>query len=108
MIDWTRVARLREEIGEDDFDEVVELFLEEVDDAIDALQNSADPDALEARLHFLKGSALNLGFDRFSSHCQHGEKLAARGCPERIDLGGIVESYARAKIVFLDQLEKHC
>ena len=33
MIDWTKVTELREEIGDEDFQEVVELFLEEVDGA---------------------------------------------------------------------------
>ena len=32
MIDWNRVAALREEVGAEDFDEVVELFLQEVDE----------------------------------------------------------------------------
>ena len=29
MIDWARVSELRDEVGAEDFDEVVELFLEE-------------------------------------------------------------------------------
>lgn len=35
MIDWTRVDELRDEIGTDCFDEVVELFIEEVETEID-------------------------------------------------------------------------
>ena len=38
MIDWTRVSELRDEVGAEDFDEVVELFLEEVDEAIKILR----------------------------------------------------------------------
>lgn len=34
MIDWNRAAELREEVGAEDFSEVVDLFLEECDDAI--------------------------------------------------------------------------
>ena len=30
MIDWTRVASLKAEIGDEDFDEIVPLFIEEV------------------------------------------------------------------------------
>ena len=35
MIDWSRVEELRDKIGAEDFDEVVELFLSEVEDRID-------------------------------------------------------------------------
>ena len=42
MIDWARVSELRDEVGAEDFDEVVELFLEEVDEAIAALRDLTD------------------------------------------------------------------
>lgn len=42
MIDWARVSERRDEVGEEDFDEVVELFLEEVDEAIAALCDLTD------------------------------------------------------------------
>ena len=42
MIDWARVSELRDEVGAEDFDEVVELFLEEVDEAIAALCDLTD------------------------------------------------------------------
>ena len=42
MIDWARVSELRDEVGEGDFDEVVELFLEEVDEAIAAWRDLRD------------------------------------------------------------------
>ena len=48
MIDWSRVSELREEVGEEDFAEVVELFLDEVDGVIGTLApETAD---LEAQL----------------------------------------------------------
>jgi len=53
MIDWA-----------EDFDEVVELFLEEVDEAIVALRDLTDLSELEPQCHFLKGSALNIGQQR--------------------------------------------
>ena len=37
MIDWSRVHELVDEIGAEDFGEVVELFLAEVETAIDLL-----------------------------------------------------------------------
>ena len=42
MIDWARVSELRDEVGAEDFDEVVELFLEEVEEAIAALRDLTD------------------------------------------------------------------
>ena len=35
MIDWKSLAELRDEVGVDDFNEIIALFLEEVDGVID-------------------------------------------------------------------------
>jgi len=77
MIDWARVAQLREEIGAEDFSEVIEIFLEEVESEIAPLRQTCTPSQLEAVLHFLKGSALNLGFATFAELCADGETKAA-------------------------------
>ena len=34
MIDWTKVAELRDEVGAQGFDEVIDLFLDEVEEAL--------------------------------------------------------------------------
>ena len=44
MIDWTRVDELRNEVGNDDFLEVAELFLEEVDEVISRLTDAPAED----------------------------------------------------------------
>jgi histidine phosphotransfer protein HptB len=79
MINWDRVSELRNEIGEDDFAEVVTKFLEETDEVIARLPDCKDPDSAERALHFLKGSALNLGFSDLAHLCQDGETRAAAG-----------------------------
>jgi HPt (histidine-containing phosphotransfer) domain-containing protein len=80
MIDWARVTELRDEIGPDDFDEVSELFLLEVEDALSRLEDAMnDPPQMQELLHFLKGSALNLGFREMSAMCSAGEADAAQG-----------------------------
>ena len=56
MIDWARVSELRDVVGAEDFDEVVELFLEEVDEAIAALRDLTDLSELEPQCHFLKSA----------------------------------------------------
>lgn len=106
MIDWARVSQLRDEIGADDFGEVVEIFLEEVEEEIAHLRAVPAPETLEAKLHFLKGSALNLGFDNFSDLCKAGEVAAAQGDASKIDLGQIVDSYSNSKSEFLSTLPK--
>lgn len=101
MIDWNRVEELRDEVGSDDFEEVVELFLEEVDEAITRMQTQPDDSRLEQDLHFLKGSSLNLGFAAFSTLCFEGETAARQGETERIDLPKIFNSYAESRAEFL-------
>lgn len=98
MINWARVDELTDEIGKSEFPEVVEIFLEEVDDAIARLEHSTE---LEADLHFLKGSALNLGFSDFSKACQIGELAASRGNSDAINVSEIVDCYAKSREGFL-------
>ncbi|MFK7939610.1 MAG: Hpt domain-containing protein [Roseovarius sp.] len=108
MIDWSRVDELRDEIGKEDFDEVVEIFMDEVEETIAVIAGDVPDDQLEGHLHFLKGSALNLGFRDFSSLCQAGETAAAQGQFDLIDLPKVIDSYERSKVEFLDALtERH-
>lgn len=104
MINWSRVNELREEVGAEDFGEVVELFLEEVEEVISRLRDNADRSALEQDLHFLKGSALNLGFSDFAALCQDGEKLSSCGHAEDVDLKMIVQGFENSRSQFLDQV----
>ena len=106
MIDWKRIAELRDEIGGEDFGEVVDLFLDEVEGEIALLRGGCAEDALESRLHFLKGSALNLGFRAFSILCQSGESAAAKGRPEDVDLHATLASFDASKVVFLAGLPR--
>ncbi|MCK0151251.1 Hpt domain-containing protein [Marivita sp. S6314] len=80
MIDWTRVAELRDEIGAEDFEEVAELFLMEVEDSLSRLDaGTGDAVQMQELMHFLKGSALNLGFSDVSTLCSQAEADAAQG-----------------------------
>lgn len=106
MIDWNRVTELRDEIGAEDFADVVELFLEEVESEIATLKTCCGQDQLESKLHFLKGSALNLGFSTFSQLCQSGETAAASGAFDRIDLPATLDSYAASKTIFINGLAR--
>lgn len=96
MIEWERVNDLRSEIGDDDFAEVVALFLEEADEVIMRISIAAGARALEADLHFLKGAALNLGFAEFAALCQEGERRAAAG-DTGVDLARVCACYQASK-----------
>ncbi|MBD3665249.1 Hpt domain-containing protein [Sulfitobacter aestuariivivens] len=100
MIDWNRVKTLKEDVGAEDFDEVVALFIDEVEDVIERLGQGPDRSALEEDLHFLKGSALGLGFEQFSSLCQDAEVLCGQGRAADVDVNQIVGSFADSKRCF--------
>lgn len=105
MIDWEKVRELRDEIGAEDFSEVVDLFLEEVDEAMSKLRSGIPDEKLECCLHFLKGSALNLGFRAFSDLCARGETAASSGQYGQIELGEIIASYDASKELFVSELD---
>ncbi|MEB8388920.1 Hpt domain-containing protein [Rhodobacteraceae bacterium KMM 6894] len=105
MIDWKRVAELRDEIGAEDFGDVVDLFLDEVESEISELRKGCPQDQLESKLHFLKGSALNLGFRVFSDFCQTGETATATGAFDRIDLPKTFNCFDASKAEFIKGLE---
>ena len=96
MIDWNRVGELRDEIGDDAFDEVVALFLDEADAVVTRLSAEMGAKALENDCHFLKGAALNLGFETLAKQCQAGETRAAAG-DITIDLIALRDSYQASR-----------
>ena len=98
MIDWDRVANLRAEIGAEDFAEVAEMFLDEADEVVARLRAGGPGPELEAELHFLKGSALNLGFDDLATLCNDGEKRAAGG--GTVDVARVIQCYAASRSAF--------
>lgn len=105
MIDWERVKELRAEIGSDDFSEVAEMFLEEADSAVCRLTSGLTAKAMEADLHFLKGAALNLGFDALSGLCQDGERRAASG-DTGVDLEAVRSTYFASKAAFVGGMDQ--
>ncbi len=105
MINWDRVNGLRDEIGAEDFAEVVALFLEETDEVAAKLPSCMEAAEQESALHFLKGSALNLGFGDLAQLCQEGERRAAAG-DASLDAQAVIQCYEASKTAFeagLDQ-----
>lgn len=104
MIDWERVAELRSEIGAEGFAEVLELFLDEVESVV--MNLGKRPEKLGEELHFLKGSAWNLGFRGFGTVCQAGERNCAAGKCEAVDIAAVLECYARSKTAFMARVNE--
>lgn len=101
MINWARVDELKDEIGTEDFAEVADLFMEEVEEVIARLKTDPNPSLLEKDLHFLKSSSLNLGFDALSRLCAIGESAAAAGNFDEIKLVPIFDMFTSSKQAFI-------
>lgn len=101
MVDWKRVNDLRTEIGEEDFGEILTAFLEETDAMIAALRRVESRAEMASMLHFLKGSALNIGLSSFVEACRQAEAELALGksAPELDHLHSIYRE-TRAALVW--------
>lgn len=76
MIDQNRLDELANDFGEEDLAEIIEVFLSETWEAIDALEAKAgnmDPQEQREQFHFLKGCARNIGAESFGDMCEHWE-----------------------------------
>ena len=72
MIDWKRADELCGEVVIGDFDKIITLLLEKVDDVLNLFCDGLGFEKLDKRLHFLKGSALNIGLCEFAALYQLG------------------------------------
>lgn len=104
MIDWNHVNELRDDVGADDFGEVVALFLEEVDEIVTRLSTTPDLRLLEADFHAVKGCAQGLGFSAFAQLCQVAERLCSSDQLAEINFDEILRSYRDSRRLFLEQL----
>lgn len=110
MINWQQIRQLEEDVGAEDLAEVVTLFLAEVDEAIEELDGITQkgPTEIADAMHFLKGSAFNLGFQRFGEFCSEREALAHSGETGSISSSEIEELYQASKKQFFENLSNHC
>lgn len=101
MIDWAQVTALRDQVGAGEMDEVIELFIEEVEEVTARIRHDAQAENLEHDLHFLKSCALNLGFADFAYLCQQGEVMARQGRADQVDIALLLHSYDISKQCFM-------
>lgn len=104
MIDWSRADQLREEVGEEAFLEVAEIFIEEVDEVIQRLKTNVVAAEFQADMHFLKGSALNLGFSAFADLCETGESGGEMLARDGVFLPQLFDVYEESRAAFLSTL----
>ncbi len=98
MIDWKRIDALRDEVGSEALPDIVALFLEETGAAVDALRAMAagtaplcPPAGMAARMHFLAGSAGQLGLSDMTRIAAQGERDALAG--RDVDPAPVVAAY---------------
>lgn len=96
MIDKSRIQELRDDIGEDDLAEVIALFCGEIDDLLANLE-TVDRAGYPDRIHFLKGSALNIGLNALGELCRAEETRLAADPSARPDIPSIRAAFARAR-----------
>lgn len=101
MIDWARVQQLQDEVGAEDFDEVIDMFIEEVEIVVARLGEEQTSAELASHMHFLKGSSLSLGFHDFASLCSDGERNAGTDQMDKVDIASLIHCYEASKSVFL-------
>lgn len=93
MIDWNRIAELRHDVLGEDFPEVFDIFREEVEEILRGLSDAPNFASFEEHFHFLKGSALNVGFTEFGEMCFAAEKACADGKAMTIDVDQVLDCY---------------
>ncbi|QDC07980.1 Hpt domain-containing protein [Oceanicola sp. D3] len=99
MIDWARVSELRDEVGDEAFEEVTELFLEEVEEVLIKFE-AGQSASWEEDFHFLKSSALNMGFTEVAQLCQDGELRARQGGAGASEAAAVVASFRASRVAF--------
>ena len=105
MIDRDRICELRAEVGGDDLFEIVELFCEEVEETLERLAIQASPSILED-LHFLKGSANNIGMKEVGALCEMAEGQLRANPKEEPNLDEIAKSFKRGRQALLLELDR--
>lgn len=96
MIDRARIDELRAEVGAEDLTEVVQLFCEEVEETLGRIIGHPSP-SLAEDLHFLKGSALNIGMTELGALCQTAEKSLREDPAGSPDLAAIAAAFRKAR-----------
>ncbi len=99
LVDRARLEELVADIGEEALPEIVEMFVAEVEESLAALRREERQEAgrIAAEAHFIKGSALNLGFAALAEVCGKIERLAATAPETPVVTARIVTLFERSR-----------
>ncbi|MDR7124760.1 Hpt domain-containing protein [Pseudotabrizicola sp. 4114] len=103
MIDWDRVAELKQTIGATAFGQVVILFLDEADQSVAGLGAASTAQEMQSAFHALKGTALTLGFTELSEIARLCESRAEAGESD-LPLAEVQAIYTRSRAAFVQHL----
>jgi len=103
VIDWERIEQLERDFGTECLTEVIHMFFSEAEEVIAPLRRGDARRDLRSDMHFLKGSALNLGFRQLASLCSEAEQLAARGRRSEVGIAEILGAYDAARGAILNR-----
>jgi len=93
LIDWDLLLALKADIGDEDFADVITLFVAEMEEKLTELRDA--PDRIDADdFHFLRGSASNLGFVAMERACDMAEGACRSG--DVPDLAAVVAAFEAA------------
>ncbi|SIO19723.1 Hpt domain-containing protein [Vannielia litorea] len=99
MIDWDRVTRLRDDVGEDAFAEVKDMFVVETERVLSQFA-AGGSGQWEEDFHSLKSSALNMGFEEVARLCQDAELRARTGAAGPADAAAVTASFKASMAAF--------
>lgn len=91
MIDWQHIKELEADLGADAFPDLVVVFLDEISEAVQAIEPPATPS--EAQMHFLKGTALTLGFTDLGNRASDAETTLRNDPNAKLDLDELQSAY---------------
>lgn len=103
MIDWDRITELKNDMGQDEFPALVSIFLDEVENALSNLNGQTAP--IEADFHFLKGSALTLGFQDLAKLASAGEIALHQDADAQVEVSPIAKAYDLEKRELLENVQ---
>ena len=98
MIDWQRISELEQDLGKDELPELIHVFLQEVGEAISALDTPT-----EADLHSLRGTAATLGFAQLADLATQGEYALKHDALAEIDCAKIQLAYTSERTELLSR-----
>ena len=105
LINWSRIEALKEDVGREDVKEVIDLFINEIQQVIDKIPAQMEAENIADDLHFLKGSALSLGFQELSCVCQTGYEAFSKTPRGAFEIDNVRACFETSKAEFDAKLD---